>query len=172
VNENNMSTTPRTNAQFIPHPDEPAPTMQIHDEVIALRRDNAELRAGGKRWQNEHLRLLAENIELRIRLDASCNAEELRQVRAENTEMRKDRKRCLNEHFRLLDENAELRQVRAELAELRKDKARLDWLDHNAIPWRWMSPEKIDQLGPLVITWKGNRSLRLELDNQMTDATK
>jgi hypothetical protein len=106
-----MSTTPRTDAQFIPHPDEPAPTMQIHDEVIALRAENADLRKA---------------------LDAQML------------------------HQR----------------ELRADRDRLDWLDHNAIPWRWMSPEKIDQLGPLVITWKGNRSLRLELDNQMTDATK
>jgi hypothetical protein len=93
-----MSTTPRTDAQFIPHPDEPTtPTMQIHDEVIALQRENAELR---------------------------------------------------------------------------KDKARMDKLELAAIPWRWLSSEMIDQLGPLVITWKGNRSLRLELDNQMTDATK
>lgn len=43
--------------------------MQIHDEVIALRRENAELRTDGQRWQNEHLRLLAENAELREALN-------------------------------------------------------------------------------------------------------
>ena len=65
-----MNSTPRTEAQFIPHPDEPTtPTMQIHDEVIALRRENAELRTDGQRWQNEHLRLLAENAELREALN-------------------------------------------------------------------------------------------------------
>ena len=47
---------------------------------------------------------------------------------------------------------------------LRADKERLDWLDHNAIPWTWMSPEKIDGLGPIVVTWKSNRTLRAAID--------
>jgi hypothetical protein len=51
--------------------------------------------------------------------------------------------------------------------ELRADKARLDWLDHNAIPWLWMSPERIDKLGPIVVTWKGNSELRSAIDAAM-----
>ena len=40
-----MNNTMTPEAQFIPHSDEPTtPTVQIHDEVIALRRENAELR--------------------------------------------------------------------------------------------------------------------------------
>jgi hypothetical protein len=34
-----------------------------------LERENAELRTNGQRWQNEHLRLLAENAELREALN-------------------------------------------------------------------------------------------------------
>lgn len=51
-----------------------------------------------------------------------------------------------------------------ENAALCADKERLDWLDHNAIPWTWMSPEKIDGLGPIVVTWKSNRTLRAAID--------
>ena len=49
------------------------------------------------------------------------------------------------------------RELERENAALRADKERLDWLDHNAIPWTWMSPEKIDGLGPIVVTWKSKR---------------
>jgi hypothetical protein len=56
------------------------------------------------------------------------------------------------------------RELERENAELRADKERLDWLDHNAIPWTWMSPEKIDGLGPIVVTWKSNRTLRAAID--------
>lgn len=61
----------------------------------------------------------------------------------------------------------EIERLERENAELRKDKARLDWLDHNAIPWRWMSPERIDKLGPIVVTWKGNSELRSAIDAAM-----
>jgi regulator of replication initiation timing len=48
-----MSTTPRTDAQFIPHPDEPTtPVVQIHTEVIALRAENADLREQLDDWNN------------------------------------------------------------------------------------------------------------------------
>ena len=54
--------------------------------------------------------------------------------------------------------------------QLRADKERLDWLDHNAIPWNWMSPEKIDGLGPIVVTWKSNRTLRAAIDAARKEA--
>ena len=60
-----------------------------------------------------------------------------------------------------------LTRLERENAKMRKDKARLDWLDHNAIPWRWMSPELIDKLGPIVVTWKGNSELRSAIDAAM-----
>ena len=56
------------------------------------------------------------------------------------------------------------KRLQQENAALRADKERLDWLDHNAIPWTWMSPEKIDGLGPIVVTWKSNRTLRAAID--------
>ena len=71
-------------------------------------------------------------------------------------------------HEKLLLETAECRKRTKELerenAALRADKERLDWLDHYAIPWTWMSPEKIDGLGPIVVTWKSNRTLRAAID--------
>lgn len=54
--------------------------------------------------------------------------------------------------------------------QLIEDKRRLDWLDHNAIPWTWMSPEKIDGLGPIVVTWKSNRTLRAAIDAARKEA--
>lgn len=62
------------------------------------------------------------------------------------------------------------RELERENAALRADKERLDWLDHNAIPWTWMSPEKIDGLGPIVVTWKSNRTLRAAIDAARKEA--
>ena len=62
------------------------------------------------------------------------------------------------------------REVERENAALRKDKERLDWLDHNAIPWNWLSPELIDGLGPIVVTWKSNRTLRDAIDAARKEA--
>lgn len=80
-------------------------------------------------------------------------------------------------------ENAALRELTSTLGapnhinipvekwrEMREDKERLDWLDHNAIPWTWMSPEKIDGLGPIVVTWKSNRTLRAAIDAARKEA--
>jgi len=80
-------------------------------------------------------------------------------------------------------ENAALRELTSTLGapnhinipvekwrELRADKDRLDWLDHNAIPWNWLSPEKIDGLGPIVVTWKSNRTLRAAIDAARKEA--
>jgi hypothetical protein len=91
---------------------------------------------------------------------------------------------CREEKFKQLEqENAALRELTSTLGapnhinipvekwhELRKDKERLDWLDHNAIPWTWMSPEKIDGLGPIVVTWKSNRTLRAAIDAARKEA--
>ena len=71
--------------------------------LTRLERENAELRRDVWRWQNEHLRLLAENAEL-----LAANAE-LINVCAE------------------LSATAD--ELRAENAELRREKARLDWLE-------------------------------------------
>jgi len=64
----------------------------------------------------------------------------------------------------------QLQKLKQENAALRADKERLDWLDHNAIPWTWMSPEKIDGLGPIVVTWKSNRTLRAAIDAARKEA--
>lgn len=58
----------------------------------------------------------------------------------------------------------EIIELRAENAALRADKDRLDWLENHAIPWRWLSPEKIDDLGPIVVSWKSNLTLRQVID--------
>lgn len=62
------------------------------------------------------------------------------------------------------------RELERENAALRADKERLDWLDHNAVPWNWMSPEKINGLGPIVVTWKSNRTLRAAIDAARKEA--
>lgn len=64
----------------------------------------------------------------------------------------------------------QLQKLKQENAALRADKERLDWLDHNAIPWTWMSPEKIDGLGPIVVTLKSNRTLRAAIDAARKEA--
>jgi hypothetical protein len=90
-------------------------------------------------------------------------------------ELRKDRARLIAElaevrsHAERVNNANDLLSI--EVASLNADKARLDWLDHNAIPWVWMSPERIDKLGPIVVTWKSNRALRAAIDAAM-EATK
>lgn len=64
----------------------------------------------------------------------------------------------------------EVVELRADNAALRADKDRLDWLENHAIPWAWLSPEKIGELGPMVITWKSNRGLREVIDAARKDA--
>jgi hypothetical protein len=60
------------------------------------------------------MELVRENGRLRMALDASCNAEELRQVRAENAALQA-----------ALDQQANYHR------ELRADRDRLDWLARN-----------------------------------------
>jgi len=62
------------------------------------------------------------------------------------------------------------KRLQDENAALRADKERLDWLDHNAIPWNWMSTEKINGLGQIVVTWKSNRTLRAAIDAARKEA--
>jgi hypothetical protein len=65
--------------------------MEMRDFARDLERENAELRTDGQRWQNEHLRLLAENAELRaanaelinVCAEQSAIAGELAELRAE-----------------------------------------------------------------------------------------
>jgi len=95
------------------------------------------------------------------------------ELERENAALRRDVYQCpptsenSYEGFKWNDACEELEQ---ENAALRADKERLDWLDHNAIPWTWMSPEKIDGLGPIVVTWKSNRTLRAAIDAARKEA--
>jgi len=99
-----------------------------------------------------------ENDELRAIIDATLRALPVGNVRTHTPDSIPERVGDLVKAH--ADELADNEQ-------LRKDKARLDWLDHNAIPWRWMSPELIDKLGPIVVTWKGNSELRSAIDAAM-----
>lgn len=84
----------------------------------------------------------------------------IEELKRKNAALRERLDSVQKSHFTLSKDNAELR----------KDKERLDWLDHNAIPWTWMSPEKIDGLGPIVVTWKSNRTLRSAIDTARKEA--
>jgi hypothetical protein len=81
-------------------------------------------------------------------------------------------KECTTHHHACDCREAKFRKLERESAALRADKERLDWLDHNAIPWTWMSPEKIDGLGPIVVTWKSNRTLRDAIDAARKEAQR
>lgn len=52
-----------------------------------------QLRDAQNKWFLQMDTLKRENVRLQMELDASCNAEELRQVRAENATLRADKER-------------------------------------------------------------------------------
>lgn len=108
-------------------------------------------------------------------------ADRLAELKRENAALRKQRdewKSCAERtDAKMLHEQSDhnktverLVAAKAENAALREDKERLDWLDHNAISWKWMSPEKIDGLGPIVVSWKSNCTLRAALDAARKEA--
>jgi len=77
-----MSTTPRTDAAYfeadeIEHATDADVTIAMRDFARDLERENAELRTDGQRWQNEHLRLLAENAELRKALNLAFSIHQM-----------------------------------------------------------------------------------------------
>lgn len=55
----------------------------------------------------------------------------------------------------------------AENVEAKKDSARLDCLERLAVPFHWVSPEKLDDLGPIILTWRKCSALRTEIDAAM-----
>lgn len=56
-----------------------------------------------------------------------------------------------------------------ELAIAKKDTARLDCLERLAVPFHWVSPEKLDDLGPIILTWRKCSALRTEIDAAMAE---
>lgn len=65
-------------------------------------------------------------LQIQIELEATCNAEELRQVKAENAELRQQ-----NEIFRSAQKACEDcdASTMADVQALRADRSRLDWLE-------------------------------------------
>lgn len=57
----------------------------------------------------------------------------------------------------------------AENVEAKKDSARLDCLERLAVPFHWVSPEKLDDLGPIILTWRKCSALRTEIDAAMAE---
>ena len=99
----------------------------VHSEVA--RQLERELNVANN-WVEHHQNhcddLIKENARLRMELDASCNAEELRQVRAENGALRQaleDMPTC-----RCGLSTDEQCALSVQNAALRKDKDRFDWL--------------------------------------------
>lgn len=107
---------------------------KFHRERENLRRENAELK---KQANDEfdtvitrNMELVRENGRLRMALDASCNAEELRQVRAENAALREERNRLvadfrtqakqLTQCNRELAQEISQRKIREQLASAQK----------------------------------------------------
>lgn len=60
-------------------------TGELRTEALALIAEGQAARE----LQRENAQLLVENARLQMELDATCNAEELRQVRADNARLRR-----------------------------------------------------------------------------------
>ena len=54
-------------------------------------------------------------------------------------------------------------------AELATERARLDWLDENAIPWSWLCLKKLDEIRPIIVTWESNLPIRAAIDAAMKE---
>lgn len=59
---------------------------------------------------------------------------------------------------------ARIDKLKRENAALREDRARLDWLEVSAIPWRCLSLAEVDQRDPIVVSWQLNDNLRAAID--------
>jgi predicted nuclease with TOPRIM domain len=89
-----MSDTPRTDAAIQRSCIDDLKCEWV--EVGFARKLERDLKIANN-WMEHHQNhvddLIKENARLRMELDASCNAEELRQVRAENAALREDKER-------------------------------------------------------------------------------